>query len=43
MSRVGKLPITVPAKVEVTLAANEITIKGPLGTLKQATSSDVVI
>ena len=43
MSRVGKLPITVPAKVEVTLAANEITVKGPLGTLKQAASSDVVI
>ena len=43
MSRVGKLPITVPAKVEVTLAANEVTVKGPLGTLTQATSSDVVI
>ncbi len=36
MSRVGKLPITLPAKVEVTIAANEITVKGPLGTLKQA-------
>lgn len=36
MSRVGKLPITVPAKVEVTIAANEITVKGPLGTLKQS-------
>jgi large subunit ribosomal protein L6 len=35
MSRVGKLPISVPAKVEVTLAANEITVKGPLGTLSQ--------
>ena len=43
MSRVGKLPITVPAKVEVTLAASEVTVKGPLGTLTQATSSDVVI
>ena len=43
MSRVGKLPITVPAKVEITLAANEITVKGPLGTLKQATSSDVTV
>ena len=43
MSRVGKLPITVPAKVEVTLAANEITVKGPLGTLMQAASHDVVI
>ena len=43
MSRVGRLPITVPAKVEITLAANEITVKGPLGTLKQATSSDVTV
>ena len=43
MSRVGKVPITVPAKVEITLAANEITVKGPLGTLKQATSSDVTV
>ena len=43
MSRVGKLPITVPAKVEITLAANEITVKGPLGTLKQASSSDVIV
>ena len=43
MSRVGKLPITLPAKVEVTLAAKEITVKGPLGTLTQAVSSDVVI
>lgn len=43
MSRVGKLPITVPAKVEITLAANEITVKGPLGTLKQASSSDVTV
>ena len=38
MSRVGKLPITVPAKVEVTIAANEITVKGPLGTLTQAST-----
>ena len=36
MSRVGKLPIIVPAKVEVSIAANEITVKGPLGTLTQA-------
>lgn len=41
MSRVGKLPITVPGKVEISLAANEIIVKGPLGTLKQAVSSDV--
>src|SRR5512132_2838636 len=35
MSRIGNHPIPVPAKVEVTLAASEITVKGPLGTLSR--------
>lgn len=35
MSRVGKSPIEVPEKVEVTLASGEISVKGPLGTLTQ--------
>jgi large subunit ribosomal protein L6 len=43
MSRIGKQPITVPAKVEVSIGASEIVVKGPLGTLKQAASSDVVV
>ena len=43
MSRVGKAPITVPAKVEVTISGAEITVKGPLGTLKQAASSHVTV
>ncbi len=33
MSRIGKHPIPLPAKVEITLAAGAITVKGPLGTL----------
>ena len=33
MSRIGKNPIKLPEKVEVTLGAGEITVKGPLGTL----------
>ena len=34
MSRIGKAPITIPAGVTVTVGAeNEITVKGPLGTL----------
>ncbi len=33
MSRIGKKPITVPAGVEVNLAGNRITVKGPKGTL----------
>ena len=43
MSRIAKNPIVLPAGVEVTLAANEISVKGPLGTLKQALSSDVTV
>lgn len=34
MSRVGKNPILLPAGVEVTVGAQEIVVKGPLGTLK---------
>ena len=33
MSRVGKMPIPVPAGVEVTIAAEKISVKGPQGTL----------
>src|SRR5512146_2508227 len=43
MSRVAKNPIVVPSGVEVALAANEISVKGPLGTLKQALSADVSV
>ena len=40
MSRIGKLPITVPAGVTVTVDEdNTVTVKGPKGTLTQAPSS----
>jgi len=42
MSRVAKNPIAVPKGVEVTLGA-DIAVKGPLGTIKQAASSDVTV
>lgn len=35
MSRIGKLPISVPAGVTITVDENEITVKGPKGELKQ--------
>jgi large subunit ribosomal protein L6 len=31
MSRIGKMPLTVPAGVEVTLSGNVTTVKGPKG------------
>jgi len=43
MSRVAKNPIALPAGVEITLAANEVSVKGPLGVLKQALSNDVTV
>ncbi|WP_433464700.1 50S ribosomal protein L6 [Spirillospora sp. CA-128828] len=33
MSRIGRLPITVPSGVEVRLDGREVTVKGPKGTL----------
>jgi large subunit ribosomal protein L6 len=33
MSRVGKMPITVPQGVDVSVSADKITVKGPQGTL----------
>jgi large subunit ribosomal protein L6 len=35
MSRIGKLPITIPAKVTVSQKDNVITVKGPKGELSQ--------
>ena len=43
MSRIGKNPVAVPGGVEVTLAANEISIKGPLGQLRQALTPDISV
>ena len=37
MSRIGKMPITVPAGVEINVAeGNVVTVKGPKGTLTRA-------
>jgi large subunit ribosomal protein L6 len=43
MSRVAKNPIALPAGVEVTMAANEVSVKGPLGVLKHVLSADVAV
>ncbi len=43
MSRIGKAPVTLPPGVEVQLLSGEISIKGPLGTLKQALASAVKV
>ncbi|MBI3140731.1 MAG: 50S ribosomal protein L6 [Rhodocyclales bacterium] len=43
MSRIAKYPVELPKGVEVTLSAAEISVKGPLGTLKQAVHPSVRI
>ncbi|MBI5007915.1 MAG: 50S ribosomal protein L6 [Nitrosomonadales bacterium] len=43
MSRVAKNPIVVPAGVEVTVAADKISVKGPVGTLTQVLNGDVKV
>jgi large subunit ribosomal protein L6 len=43
MSRIAKYPVAVPDKVQVTVDGGEVTVKGPLGTLKQAISNSVVV
>ena len=44
MSRIGKLPIEVPADVTVTLGENNVvTVKGPKGELKNTFNSDIKI
>ena len=43
MSRVGKNPIAVPKGVEVSIAADQITVKGPLGSLTQFVNAKVAV
>jgi large subunit ribosomal protein L6 len=43
MSRVGKMPIAVPAGVDVTISAEQISVKGAQGTLVRAANPQVTI
>ena len=44
MSRIGRMPITVPAGVDVTIAENNVvTVKGPKGTLTRTFHHDMII
>ena len=41
MSKIGKLPVAIPAGVTVTVNAGEIVVKGPKGELKQHVNDKV--
>ncbi len=43
MSRIASNPIVLPEKVDVTIGAAEVVVKGPLGTLKLAIASGVQV
>ncbi len=43
MSRIGRMPITVPAGVDVKVADNLVTVKGPKGELSQQFSKELGI
>ena len=43
MSRVGKMPIPLPSGVEVTIAADKISVKGPQGTLSLPLTGQVLV
>ena len=42
MSRIGRMPITVPAGVEVKFDANVVTVKGPKGEAVQTLHPDMI-
>jgi len=43
MSRIGKLPITVPAGVEVNITGTTVSVKGKLGSLSETIDSDIIV
>ena len=43
MSRIGRLPITIPTGVDVTLEGRAVTVKGPKGTLSHTVAEPIEI
>jgi large subunit ribosomal protein L6 len=43
MSRIGKLPVTVPSGVDVTVEERTVTVKGPKGTLSHTVASPITV
>jgi large subunit ribosomal protein L6 len=43
MSRIGRLPITVPGGVDVALDGNDVTVKGPKGSLSHKIANPIKV
>jgi len=43
MSRIGRMPVTVPSGVDVTINGREVTVKGPKGTLSLEVAAPIEV
>ncbi|PYF99653.1 LSU ribosomal protein L6P [Georgenia satyanarayanai] len=43
MSRIGKVPVPVPAGVDVTIEGSVVTVKGPKGTLSHTVAAPITV
>lgn len=43
MSRIGKMPISIPSGVEVKIEGQEVTVKGPKGTLSHTVPAPITV
>ena len=43
MSRIGKVPVTVPGGVDVTIDGASVTVKGPKGTLSRSLPGEITV
>jgi len=43
MSRIGRMPVNVPGGVDVTIDGQEVTVKGPKGTLRHVVAAPIEV
>ena len=43
MSRIGKLPVPVPSGVDVAISGQQVTVKGPKGTLSHTVATPITV
>ena len=43
MSRIGKVPVTLPAGVDITIDGADVTVKGPKGTLTHTVAAPITV
>ena len=43
MSRIGRMPVAIPGGVDVTIDGQEVTVKGPKGTLRHVVASPIEV